>query len=804
MNSLRICHVIHNTEFGGTETMLYKLLLQLSGQHEMSVISLLKCGEIGDRIRSLGIPVFAMECARDQQPRPAGLVRLVRKLQELQPQVVQTWAYHADLCGGVAARLATKSAVLWNVRHGTLDPRLDSRNTLRSARLCGRLSRWVPDRILLNAHSAIDVHAQVGYQRDKMQVLPNGFDAEEFRPLEEAREEVRRELHIPADAPVVGMCGRFHPHKGQAEFVKVAKRIKAEWPSTHFLIAGHSCDSSNIELTTWIENAGLANQFRLLGGRADVPRIINAFDVYLLPSITEGMPNAVGEAMSCGVNVVATDVGDARHLMGDCGTVVPSQDIPAMAAAVAAFLSQGPSARRALGARARTRIRNNFAIEAIASKYVSAWQETYERRVGKSRSRTLAMPSTVPSPPGVVKLPSRPKLVHVTTIALTQWLFLRGQNEFMAEQGFEVHAVSSPGPYLARLRERDPLTTHGIAISRRIAPLQDAVSAYRLWRLFRTLQPEIVQLSTPKAALLGAIAAKAAGVPVRIYQVRGLSSESESGLKRRVFQQFERWTAKLCNGHLLNARSLLTYARRAKILNGGLVAGMGTSNGVDLQRFRGDAVRAAELPAWDETGDAKIVIGYVGRLTRDKGLEDLYLAWRNLRDDFPDARLLLVGPWESENAVSEACRAGLVSDPRVIITGTQHDVVPFYKRMDIFAFPSHGTEGFPNAPMEAAAMGIPVVCTRVVGCVDAVIHGVTGEIIAPRSPAELESVLREYLLNPKLRFQHGQAGYERIRAGFVPEDLWSEFRDYYFHLLRREGLPLPTPLEKWDTERKAA
>jgi glycosyltransferase involved in cell wall biosynthesis len=198
------------------------------------------------------------------------------------------------------------------------------------------------------------------------------------------------------------------------------------------------------------------------------------------------------------------------------------------------------------------------------------------------------------------------------------------------------------------------------------------------------------------------------------------------------------------------------------------------------------------------------VIGYIGRLTRDKGLEDLFQAWRVLREEFPASRLLLVGPWESENAVSQVCRDGLHGDDRVIMTGAQDDVASFYKTMDLFVFPSHGTEGFPNAPMEAAAMGLPVVATRVVGCVDAVADGVTGTVISPRAPGELETTLRMYLCNPDLRAGHGAAGRERIRTGFDPHDLWAEFRDYYFHLLRREGLPLPAQQPDSESLPKAA
>jgi glycosyltransferase involved in cell wall biosynthesis len=170
----------------------------------------------------------------------------------------------------------------------------------------------------------------------------------------------------------------------------------------------------------------------------------------------------------------------------------------------------------------------------------------------------------------------------------------------------------------------------------------------------------------------------------------------------------------------------------------------------------------------------------------------LFAAWKLLRDEFPSARLLLVGPWEEENAVSAVCRQGFLADPRVIVAGTQDDVAPFYQAMDVFVFPSHGTEGFPNAPMEAAAMALPVVATRVVGCVDAVVHDVTGQLISARATEELAAAVRRYLNDPELRRRHGQAGRARVKNSFAPRQLWAEFAKFYDSRLREVGLPVPT------------
>lgn len=810
MNRLKICHIIHNTEFGGTETMLYKVVRELSARHDMHVISLMRCGEIGERIRELGVPVHALRCAENRRPRPQRLISLGTTLRSLKPDVVQTWGYHADLVGGVAAKTMTRAAILWNVRHATLDRKLDSRNTLRSARLCARLSRWVPDRILLNAHAAMPVHVAEGYDQSKMMVLPNGFDVEKFQPQPDAGQAIRRALGIPTNAQVVGMCGRFHRHKGQAQFVQAAEQLARKWPRAHFLLAGNRCDESNEELQTWLDEAKLAGRCHLLGSRSDIPQLLNAMDVFVLPSLTEGMPNVVGEAMACGTAVVATDVGDARFLMGEHGTVVPPGDANALAEAIDFTLQQNPHQHDDATTAARQRIINEFEIGVIAKNYETIWQQTLDERQSPGES-----PVREPA------AKRRPRLVHVTTIPMTQWFFLRGQNHFMTEQGFDVYALTSNGPFMQRLKEREPITTHEVPLTRAITPARDLRALFQLWRLFRKLKPEIVQLSTPKAALLGALASAAAGVPIRIYHVRGLSSEGQTGLRATIFRTLERLTGRLCNANLVNAPSLLEYATRTGILRSGYVAGQGTSNGVDLERFDHAKVEAVDFGKWGhvwrdhrETPEVERqnsnmrvhnglrdthisasgpVIGFIGRVAHDKGTEDLCIAWQALRADFPEARMLLVGPHELEDGISRNSYETLLDDPRVIMTGMRDDVASYYKGLDIFVYPSHGTEGFPNAPMEAAAMGLPVIATNVVGCVDAVVDGVTGTVVPPRDPRALEVALRTYLANPELRRQHGRAGQDRVRRGFNPPDLWADFCKYYHHLLRREGLPLPVP-----------
>lgn len=390
-------------------------------------------------------------------------------------------------------------------------------------------------------------------------------------------------------------------------------------------------------------------------------------------------------------------------------------------------------------------------------------------------------------------------LAHVTTVAGTQCAFLRGQNAYMQQRAFVVHAIASAGPRLEELARRDAVVTHGVPISRSIQPLADLLSLWRLWRRLLRIRPDIVTVSTPKAALLGSVAAWLARVPVRVFLFRGSITEGATGLRRALFRAAERLTAALCHQVICVAPSLLDFARREGIVppDKGLVAANGMSNGIDAARFdpyRDDIqARARELRHELDLPPGVRVIGYVGALAGDKGIDDLVTAWQSVRETHPSCHLILVGPWEAGDPVAPETRRVLETDQRVHLAGRVEDIVPYYDLMDVLAFASR-REGFPNVPMEAAAMEVPVVATSVVGCVDAVLDGVTGTLVPPRDPTALAVAIRRYLDDAELRRRHGKAGRERVVRDFAPEPIWRALYEEYCRLLREKGLPEPRPL----------
>jgi glycosyltransferase involved in cell wall biosynthesis len=370
---MKIVHVITGLGAGGAESMLLKLL---SAQQETArsgcVVSLTGVGPVGEKIQALGVPVIALGMRRGR-PDPAALVALIRILRRVRPDLVQTWMYHADLLGGLAAR-AAGVPVVWGVRHGP-SARGDKLLTRLARQACAWTSRWIPAAVVCNSNQSRRVHAACGYAANKLVVVPNGFDVTRFRPDPAARASVRTELGVARDAALVGLVARYHPHKDHATFLAAAARIRAEREDVCFVLCGEGVDGSNAELAAILDRLDLREAARLLGRRDDIERILASLDVACVSSTTESFPNVVGEAMACGVPCVSTDCGDVAEIVGDTGVIVPVGDPGAFAAAVVSLLRLDPAERAALGAAARSRVAEEFALPVVARKFAAIQHE---------------------------------------------------------------------------------------------------------------------------------------------------------------------------------------------------------------------------------------------------------------------------------------------------------------------------------------------------------------------------------------------------------------------------------------------
>lgn len=368
-------HLITGLNTGGAEVSLYRLLGHMDhSRFENRVISLILVGEIGEKIRALGIPVTSLGL-RPGQFSLGALWSLVRELRSDRPDILQTWMYHADLLGLLAAKLSGIQQVVWNIRSSNMDTSQYRKLTGLVIRLCSLLS-GLPRAVIVNSHAGQEFHTDFGYHPRRWVLIPNGMDLDRFHPDEDARFSVRAEFGLDLQTVVIGMLGRYDPMKGHTDFLHAAGLLIRSGVDAHFLLAGQAVSPDNETLKALILEEGLAGRVHLLGQREDIYRLDAALDILAMSSVFgEGFPNVVAEAMACGVPCAVTDVGDAAFLVADTGRVVPPRDPAAMADAWMTLVRSGAEYRHRLGESARRRVVDNFSIEKTVITYEALYSE---------------------------------------------------------------------------------------------------------------------------------------------------------------------------------------------------------------------------------------------------------------------------------------------------------------------------------------------------------------------------------------------------------------------------------------------
>lgn len=374
---IKILHVIGALEVGGAETMLAKLVSRLDpARFENAVVSLSDEGPIGARIASSGIPVAALGARRGWIP-PAAFGRFVGLARDFRPDVLQAWMYHAGLFAWAAKLRGVPGKLAWNLRCSDMDDSKYSRLSAFVRRACAWASPR-PEVVLVNSRAGIAYHEASGFAPRRWEYVPNGFDTAEFKPDPSARAELRREWGVAEGDPVIGMAARFDPMKDHATFVAAAEIFLRSFPRVRFVLCGKGTGPAEEGIAELVHASPAAPSFLLLGRRDDVPGILAALDVFTLTSsFGEGFPNVLGEAMACGVPCVATDVGDAREIVGETGFVVKPRDPEALAAAWERPVSDA-ALRERLGRAARERVERVFGIGAIAGTYARIYTAMVE------------------------------------------------------------------------------------------------------------------------------------------------------------------------------------------------------------------------------------------------------------------------------------------------------------------------------------------------------------------------------------------------------------------------------------------
>jgi glycosyltransferase involved in cell wall biosynthesis len=352
-----------------------------------------------------------------------------------------------------------------------------------------------------------------------------------------------------------------------------------------------------------------------------------------------------------------------------------------------------------------------------------------------------------------------PVIVIQTTVPITLDVFFAHQLRWLREHGFTVIAVASPGEELDRLADSEGIRVHAIPTTRSISPFRDAVSLLRTIRFYWACKPTMVHGFTPKGGLIAMIAAWVTRCPVRVYTIFGFVHSSKNGRLRLLMKLTETVSCRLAHRVFCECKSIQTLALEDSICPPDKLRVL------PAWSFNGVHSRILNRPSpANDKDEARLtlgiepdalVVGYLGRIVNDKGIRELLEAFWKLAPRWPRLRLFLIGAPETGDPVPSAYMDALATDPRVRLTGFQWDVVPYLSALDILVHPSY-REGLPSAPLEAAALGIPVIATRIPGNVDAIVDGVTGILVPPKDSEALAAAMESLFKDEGLRARLGR------------------------------------------------
>lgn len=382
------------------------------------------------------------------------------------------------------------------------------------------------------------------------------------------------------------------------------------------------------------------------------------------------------------------------------------------------------------------------------------------------------------------------KIIRTATIPFSLNLLLKGQLSFL-NQYFDVTAVSGAGKDLDEVASREGINTYAIEMQRQISPLEDLKSLWKLYRYFKKEKPKIVHSITPKAGLLSMLAAKMAGVPVRIHTFTGLLFPYRTGLLQKILITTDKVLCWAATNIIPEGKGVMQDLKKFNITQKPLkVIANGNVNGIDLDYFSPEQVTVEEkarLKSASGISAESFVFVFVGRLVRDKGINELVSAFSSLNTHarYQHIKLLLVGNAEPAlDPLEPETIAKIEHNPNIIAVGFQKDIRPFLAISNVLVFPSY-REGFPNVVLQAGAMGLPMIVTNISGCNEIVIPKENGIIIEPRSGAALHEAMKTLLDNDQLRIKLQENSRGFITSRYSQDIVWNSLLSEYRQLLAK-------------------
>ncbi len=380
------------------------------------------------------------------------------------------------------------------------------------------------------------------------------------------------------------------------------------------------------------------------------------------------------------------------------------------------------------------------------------------------------------------------KLIRITTVPMALRYLLPGQMKFMQQNGFDVLMISANGPELNDVIQNENCRHIVVPMTRKITPLQDLKCLIQLVKILKKEKPDIVHTHTPKAGLLGMLAAKLAGVKVRIHTVAGMPLMVAKGAKLQLLKSIEKLTYSAASNVWPNSNSLYNYIIEHKFAAPKKLSiiGKGSTNGINISRFNASVLNEntiAEVKNSIKYAPQNIYLLCIGRLVADKGIVELVNVFTSLQKNNPTLKLVLVGDYEPGlDPLPAAIMQQIESNENIIHIKWTQQVEYFMHIAGYFIFPSH-REGFPNVLLQAGAMQLPIICSRIAGNVDIVTDKQTGLIFDAASEQQMEEQIKFALANPAAMKNMAAALLEIIKKDYQRENTWQNILSAYKSLL---------------------
>jgi len=759
-----VVHLITTLTQGGAERVLSQVVPRPSDVprdgagrplERHVVVSLVDGGMFADELLAAGVEVrgLGMRPGRDVV---RGVLRLAALLRDLRPALVVSWMYHACLLDLLARPLAgrgRRARMVWNIRgalHSLAGLPAHTRITVRLLALASRR----PDAIAINSRTGRRHHTRTGYRPRRWILLTNGCDTTRFRPDEEDRIRLRRELGIAPDAMVALNVARVHAQKDQPTLLAALRTAHGSAPALELMLVG-----TGTQAFTAAPYEGL--RVHGLGERRDVQRLMRAADMIVSSSLTEGLPNTLLEGMASGLVPVVTDVGDCASVVGDVGRVVEPGAVQELAEAVTHVALMHAEEREALADRARTRVIDGYGSDIARREYRALWD-----------SKTAAALADTPRDPGPLRIVHVIARMNVGGPARILAGLLSGLDPARFPQTLITGVVADGEEDWSAVRDPaladDPRVVRLPAFGRAISPVRDLRTQRALQRLLVDLEPDVVQTHTAKAGLLGRRAALRAGVPHVIHTFHGHTLHGYFPAPvTAVFTRLERRLAR-------RTEDLLAVG--ARVRDELLAAGIGTHEQFTVLPpgvpDEGPGDRAAARRTLDLPPPEVPVVAFVGRLSDVKRPDRFLEAAELVARDRPETVFLVAG--------DGAQRARLEALPRqadVRFLGWRGDVSDILAAADVVVVTSDN-EGMPVTLIEAAMVGRACVTTDVGSAGEVVLDEVTGRVVA-RDSGAVAAAISGLLADAATREAMGRAARQHAQNVFSEAAVLSLLAEVY-------------------------